>query len=445
MEMFDSNKPICVRPPQVTIDLSLPPSERYKSIARSQAAKLRSLARLYDNLLLNTGISPKLIKPIHIISRLLLRQVYDSEETQELKGIAKVSGVPMYLLVAFNVLLDILMGCTSGGVLSQENGQPRSSAKMLHFRTLDWDMDPLREVVVQLNFIRSKSTQPKTVIASSVTYIGFVGVLTGVKPGLSLSLNFRAVHDATTKREQLRFYLHHLMILLGRRPSIASILRHYILDNHQDLTSEQSALDVVVADMKRRLTTAAYLIFSDGQSTITMEKDYSTALTDSSDTFIVRTNHDVNDHKVELKPIPVVTQDGNNATRAVGGLKELLDESRERLGCITKQYETKMIKSSVSRRRSIRIRQKEVTDVETGPSLPTCAEIIQWLCTWTTTNECTHVAVVMDPKVGEVVWCRAYPLPLTEPYKGTIEWVAIGPKNRKRQWVSVAAEELDHS
>jgi hypothetical protein len=341
------------------------------------------------------------------------------------------------------VLLDLLMGCTSCGVLSQENGQPRLFAKMLHFRTLDWNMDPLREVIVQLDFIRSESTQPETVIASSVTYIGFVGVLTGVKPGLSLSLNFRAVHDATTRKEQLRFYLHHLMILLGRRPSIASILRHHVLADHRNLPSEQSTLDMVVADMMRWHTTAAYLIFCDGQSTITMEKDYSAALTDSSDTFIVRTNHDVNDHKVERRPAPAVTQDGIKATRASHGLEELLEESRERLGCITTQYKRKMKRPSESRRRSNRIREKERTEVEGEPALPTRAEIIQWLCTWTTTNECTHYAVVMDPKEGKVVWCRAYSQPLTAPYGGTTEWVAVGPTNRKRQWVSVAAEELD--
>lgn len=49
----------------------------------------------------------------------------------------------MHLLVAFNVLLDLFMGCTSGGAkLSVED-------RMLHFRTLDWGMDPLRKVIVQ--------------------------------------------------------------------------------------------------------------------------------------------------------------------------------------------------------------------------------------------------------------------------------------------------------
>ncbi|OAG09838.1 uncharacterized protein CC84DRAFT_1044967, partial [Paraphaeosphaeria sporulosa] len=399
-------------PPRTVIDLSLPPRERYKSLARSQADKLRSLASLLDELLLDYGVPWRLIKPLHMLSQVFLRQVRSSEETEELKGIAEVTGLPMYLLVAFNVLLDLLMGCTSGGVLSQEDSQPRSSAKMLHFRTLDWTMDPLREVVVQLDFIRSKSSQPDTVLASSITYIGFVGVLTGVRPGLSLSLNFRAVHDATSTKDQVRFYLHHLMVLLGRRPSIASILRHHLLADYRSMGVGQSALELVIDNIAKRHTTAAYLIFSDGHSTITMEKDYSTALTDRSDTFIVRTNHDLNDHGVEPKPIPVVTEDVDIVRRAVHTLDEILDESRERLGCITKQYETKMKMNRASQRRSARaLRQNSAQVDKEANLLPTRTEIIQWLCTWTTTNESTHYSVVMDPKAGKVVWCRVYPRP----------------------------------
>ncbi|RFQ89656.1 hypothetical protein CRE09_28995, partial [Escherichia coli] len=56
------------------------------------------------------------------LSRLLLRRVNESSQTEELRGIAEESDIPMYLLVAFNVILDLLMGCTSGGVRSLEKG-----------------------------------------------------------------------------------------------------------------------------------------------------------------------------------------------------------------------------------------------------------------------------------------------------------------------------------
>jgi len=57
----------------------------------------------------------------------------------------------------------------------------KEEERMLHFRTLDWGMDPLRSVLVVLEFVRSKSEEPEKVIARAVTYAGFVGVLTGVR------------------------------------------------------------------------------------------------------------------------------------------------------------------------------------------------------------------------------------------------------------------------
>lgn len=106
---------------------------------------------------------------------------------KELKGIAKASGVALYILIALNVLLDSLLGCTSGGVMTSldKTGGKRAPGpaeeRMLHFRTLDWGMDPLRSVLVQLEFVRSKSADPEKVIGRTVTYAGFVGALTGVR------------------------------------------------------------------------------------------------------------------------------------------------------------------------------------------------------------------------------------------------------------------------
>ena len=52
---------------------------------------------------------------------------------------------------------------------------------MMHFRTLNWTMDELRSVLVVLEFVKSKSEDPREVLARSVTYAGFVGCLTGVR------------------------------------------------------------------------------------------------------------------------------------------------------------------------------------------------------------------------------------------------------------------------
>lgn len=90
-------------------------------------------------------------------------------------------------MIALNVILDSLLGCTSGAVKTavkrdaKTMGGEDEEARMIHFRTLDWGMDPLRDVLVTLEFVRSDSEKPDEVVARSVTYAGFVGVLTGVR------------------------------------------------------------------------------------------------------------------------------------------------------------------------------------------------------------------------------------------------------------------------
>jgi hypothetical protein len=171
--------------PTYRIDLSLPPSERYQTMASDFAPKMQAITPLFDQLL-STFIAWRLLRQfIEYLASMFLRRVWSAEETAELKGISEASGVPIYFLVALNVLLDSLLGCTSGGALVKGDKKRKKlegeKATMMHFRTLDWGMEELRSVTVVLEFVRSKSTDPDRVIARSITYAGFVGVLTGVR------------------------------------------------------------------------------------------------------------------------------------------------------------------------------------------------------------------------------------------------------------------------
>jgi hypothetical protein len=195
--------------PIYRIDLSLPPSERYTQLATDFAPKMKDVTPLFDEVLATVIPWAWLRRLLKWLSNLVLRRVYSSEETQELKGIAKASGVDLYFLVALNVLLDSLMGCTSGGVLTkpekrrevesnpwdEEERRPR----MMHFRTLDWGMDELRSVLVILEFLKSKSETPEKVIARTITYAGFVGVLTGVRYVLRFNSGLSHANGSQTK------------------------------------------------------------------------------------------------------------------------------------------------------------------------------------------------------------------------------------------------------
>jgi beta subunit of N-acylethanolamine-hydrolyzing acid amidase len=391
--------------PRFTIDLSLPPRDRYKSLTTTYKAQIQNLTPLFNGLLADFGISESYHRSINTVAGLMLRGVHSRTETAELRGISEVSGISMYLLVAFNVVLDLLMGCTSGAVKSMEPGQDSNDARMLHFRTLDWGMDPLRNIVVQLDFIRSKSGEPTAVIASSVTYVGFVGVLTGVRPGFSTSLNFRPLHNAETRGDQFRFYFHHLLVLLGLRPSISSILRSYLFG--ETPKDQLTSLESISNELPGRHTTAAYLIFSNGQSTMTMEKDYKNAIIRQSSTFIVATNHDRDETVSEPN---ATTNPGEHAMTVarMAALQDLLDESRDRMDCVAQKWKAQVKRQSRASRTSGSSIDENVI------SIPG-AEVIRWVSAWPTTNETTHFATVMDPKLGQVLWSHAYTEPVAEP------------------------------
>lgn len=57
----------------------------------------------------------------------------------------------------------------------------RNSVRLMHFRTLDWGMERLRDLLVVLEFVNSSSETPDRVLARSITYAGFVGTLTAVR------------------------------------------------------------------------------------------------------------------------------------------------------------------------------------------------------------------------------------------------------------------------
>lgn len=379
--------------PKYTIDLSLPPVRRYQHVAADFKAQAATLPALFDDLIL--GMKPDAhIDRIRKLARLMLRRVYYKEENEELRGISQTIGIEMWLLVALNVLLDLFMGCTSGAA---RVGEEHDSSRMLHFRTLDWGMDPLRKIVIQLDFIERPGDD---IIASSITYVGYVGVLTGVRKGLSMSLNFRPNHDRSSRLANFRFYFHHLLVLLGYRPSISSILRQQLLPSQASWRRNNTTTPIlgsIEQTLPSTSSTAAYLIFSDGDRTVTMEKDHHTAKVQSSSAFIVTTNHDEGQEGSVETCVP--NEQAVSQNLQATGMQDLVEESLERKTMALKFWKESS-KTAV---------QGEL-ESHVGPV--TRDTLAEWLGTYPVTNEETHYAVIMDAKDGKVVWAERYLEPL---------------------------------
>ncbi|EGD88262.1 hypothetical protein H112_04745 [Trichophyton rubrum D6] len=439
-------------PPTFRIDLSLPPSERYVVLASLYRQRLRSLIDIFEELVSSLdGIISQ--KWVYRVAPILLRKLYTREETEEIKGISRATGIDLYILVSLNVFLDLLMGCTSGAVLTKLPHD--TDSKMLHFRTLDWDMDDLRRLIVKLEYVRG--LESNTVIATSVTYVGFVGVLTGVRRGLSISLNFRPNHNSGRFLANYRFYGSHLLVLLGMRRSISSLLRKYILSPDLDhirsrpwldrilwrkrsRIPSKTTLDWIAENLPRVPTTAAYLIMCDGNSAIVFEKDHRSAVIQESSSFVVATNSDLARVSLASQKEEAVEYDKGHDDRIIDTSNEPLDlddliflsgERRAHMqGAWEKKVKQKQEKPSTSHDYSTAEPILSQSGCQSGPTVDCClnvsldlcgdnqvaampSEVTEWINGYPVTNEMTHFAAIMDPTLGQVVWLRRYLEPPT--------------------------------
>jgi hypothetical protein len=406
--MAEPATPITGSTPTYTIDLSLPPCERYVQVTTDYKHVLQQMPYLYDEAVAYLKLPARVF---HILGRLLLRHLHSDEQTEELRGISKACGLPMYLLVAYNVFLDLLMGCTSGGAMVATESGPT----MMHFRTLDWSMPLLRQAIVQFDFVETPGGE---VIASTVGYVGFVGVLTGVRKGLSASLNFRPYHNASgLSRANISYYWNTLMVLLGKRPSISTLLRDCLLPRRVTQTRKRNKLSkrkdygeteeltsttlppytptettTLLPSMR---TSVAYLIFCTGTETTILEKDFTSANILRSSTFINTTNNDV---AYESTADPQAAQ--SQAAQTQNGTHSFLNSSMQEI-----------VEESISRKMCLRNewlewqKRQRGTGAARGVGLE---QLKKWMEDYPVCNECTHFVCVMDPKEGVFRWVKKF-------------------------------------
>ncbi|KAI0864999.1 beta subunit of N-acylethanolamine-hydrolyzing acid amidase-domain-containing protein [Xylaria cubensis] len=380
--------------PTFTIDLAKQPRERYDEVVQVFGPRMRSLTGLFENLL-SVFIASTWLRSIVIgLSKVRLRRVCDKEENEEVQGISAASGVPLYLLVALNNLLDCLLGCTSGAVpvsfgkatrKTGDDGTDMAQTRLLHFRTLDWGMDELRDLLVVLDFVDSSSDDPSRVIARSITYAGFVGSLTAVKPGLSISLNRRPCHDCPSR--QLRSFM--------LRPSQQiDEMRHNNDGSISRFVEQTMALPSIPS-------APCYLILCDGREAALIVKDYSTGTVRSTREFIAQTNHDPNDHDESAAHTHEVSrQDRHEVIISSFGVQDWIEESIDRWQCLQKKWDRLVVRYQAK-----------------NPMLPSALKpsitertLRKWILDYPTLNECSHFTTILDPLTGRIRWLVRGPL-----------------------------------
>ncbi|KAL0579494.1 hypothetical protein V5O48_002536 [Marasmius crinis-equi] len=364
--------PSSAQPPLYRIDLSLPPKERYREICSDYKIRMQEISPLYDEVLRFTPL-PWLFKGV---ARLALRRVYSKEENEEIAGISKFTGIPKHLVIAFNTFLDLLSGCISGGTkVVDAAGSNSTSDTIVHFRGLDWEMDVLRSLTICVEYVRNGE-----VVARGVTYAGYIGVLTGVREGLSISLNYRPTPE-TSKRS---LYLHYLRVILGKRPSNPSRLRTILLSS-QPPPSSQQALE---AELAKFPGSPCYLTFCTPENIFVFERGLDKPTVHTSSSFLAVTNHDKNMEEWDEEEWTTFMRTQFQKDDVV---RDLVADSVERKKCICSLWEGR----SAAGRLKV-------------------ADVVNWLQTKPLLNECTHYSCVMNPASsgGGLLWVMTYDEPV---------------------------------
>uniref|UniRef100_F1SES5 ceramidase n=1 Tax=Sus scrofa TaxID=9823 RepID=F1SES5_PIG len=201
--------------PWYTINLDLPPYKRWHELMVDKAPALKVIVNSLKNMVNAFVPSGKILE---IVDQKLpgLLGNFPGPFEEEMKGIAAVTGIPLGEIISYNIFYEFFTICTS--IITEDKG-------------------------VNLNFQRNNKT-----VFKAASFAGYVGVMTGFKPGLfSLTLNERFSSNGG--------YIGILEWVLGKKDAkwIGFILRS-VLENS---TSYEEAKNILT---KTKLLAPAYFI-----------------------------------------------------------------------------------------------------------------------------------------------------------------------------------------
>jgi len=180
--------------PTFVINLDDDPLHRWDTLGKQEAAQIGNLLIKFKQFVLSFS------KHAQYLIDLVDKHVGSFADTlpapygDELKGLAKASGLPLGEIVLYNIFYEIFTVCTS--IVAQD-----ASGTLYHARNLDFGLfmgweranhtwmitEALKPSIVNLDWQRGGKT-----VFKSVNFAGYIGILTAVKPGIiSLSMNDR--------------------------------------------------------------------------------------------------------------------------------------------------------------------------------------------------------------------------------------------------------------
>jgi hypothetical protein len=180
-----------------TIDLDLDPEDRWTEISIEYTRKIKKLLK-YCNQILGSATYPA-----SWLAWLFSSSVFYIDE---LRGISRDTGIDISQLILMQLCYEVCACCTSVIVDKDD--------KTYHYRTMDWAMNELKGMTIDVIFTRSGIE-----LYRATCWAGYVGVLTGMRRGLaSVSLNYRRTQDGT--------FMSNLHAMIGGSWPAGFLIRH---------------------------------------------------------------------------------------------------------------------------------------------------------------------------------------------------------------------------
>jgi len=187
-----------------TINLDLPPIERWKHLASAYSAELKDLVDTFKGIA--GGLSKEAFKIIEALGKADADKLLDAMRPpygDEIRGIAEAANLTKLDALVCNMVYEISGACTVIIAQSKDgriiHGHNLDTAANWNFKTHQWVLaEKLRAITSNLNFTKGGKE-----VFRSTSYIGYAGVFEGMKPGaFSVSLNTRfdfSVYSALLK------------------------------------------------------------------------------------------------------------------------------------------------------------------------------------------------------------------------------------------------------
>ncbi|KAK3098609.1 hypothetical protein FSP39_021198 [Pinctada imbricata] len=219
-----------VAPPRYQINLDLPEEQRWTELMKNYAQIGPDAYNVIYSYV--HSLPPPLpnitIKVIEMVAA-DVDQYLPSPYAAEMRGIAKSLNIDLGLIVGMNILYDVTAFCTS--IVMQD-----SKGVIWHARNLDYSYtDMLRNITVQVDFIQNNKT-----VYSGVTYAGYVGLLTGMRP--------KAFTITIDERDQGAWWENFLIGIIDRKAEPIGFLIRDVLANETTFESAVKRLSFTTTE-----------------------------------------------------------------------------------------------------------------------------------------------------------------------------------------------------